>query len=160
MLAASRSGRGGSERGRGEERTRGLLGPARTVERWKERRREVPVGTGGTGLGMSAGRRFMWLLIESFSLDRAACFLPSRDSLRALSPPLSPFRLRQPLPDSLFLSFSTGPRHRSRHRTGPFTYARVRQPLSATRRGPESRAIPRPIRNACSLLVLLRYFRG
>lgn len=26
----------------------------------------------------------MWLLIESFSLDRAACFLPSRDSLRAL----------------------------------------------------------------------------
>lgn len=31
----------------------------------------------------------MWLLIESFSLDRAAYFLPSRDSL--LLPSLSPF---------------------------------------------------------------------
>lgn len=50
---------------------------------WKERRdlHRYIGGEGGErpGFGVSAGRRFMCLLIESFSLDRAACFLPSRE---------------------------------------------------------------------------------
>lgn len=67
----------------------------------------------GPGLGMSAGRRFMWLLIESFSLDRAACFLRSRDSLRSSlllllpsSPCCSPSRCCPPLSFALFPSGS------------------------------------------------------
>lgn len=70
----------------GREKRRSLLQPLLdrgTVER-KEEGRSPRLVPGGTGFGMSAGRRFMWLLIESFSLDRAACFLPSRDSLRVL----------------------------------------------------------------------------
>lgn len=63
----------------------------------EEEEGKSPVGTGGEpGPGMSAGRRFMWLLIESFSLDRAACFLRSRDSLRSsllLLPSPSPLLL-------------------------------------------------------------------
>lgn len=52
----------------------------------------------------AAERRFMWLLIESFSLDRTACFLPAREiSLRSVSLSLSfsfPFSLfsATPLP--------------------------------------------------------------
>lgn len=106
------------ERERWQKGKRGLLGPgARIVERWKERRKRKGSPRcwyrRGPGLGMSAGRRFMWLLIESFSLDRAACFLRSRDSLRSSlllllpsSPCCSPSRCCPPLSFALFPSGS------------------------------------------------------
>lgn len=93
----------------------------RRAERWKERRKRKGSPRcwyrRGPGLGMSAGRRFMWLLIESFSLDRAACFLlRSRDSLRSSlllllpSPPCcSLSRCCPPLSFALFPSGSIRP---------------------------------------------------
>lgn len=74
-----RVGKGG--RRNGEQRARSLL----VGESWKERR-DPGRYRGRPGPGVSTGRRFMWLLIESFSLDRAVYFLPSREiSLRSVS---------------------------------------------------------------------------
>lgn len=49
------------------------------LDRWwivERKKGSSSVYRGKTGSRMSIGRRFMWLLIESFSLDRAAYFLP------------------------------------------------------------------------------------
>lgn len=85
-------GRGRGERGgdgRNEEQ-RGSLG------RWIVERKKGSLPCRRE----TAERRFMWLLIESFSLDRAACFLPAREiSLRSVflslsfSSPCTPFSL-------------------------------------------------------------------
>lgn len=83
----------GGERGRrraGEAGTTNNAVSSWSVDRGKKAGILVEVPGQTKGLGVSTGRRFMWLLIESFSLDRAALLLALSRNLFARSSLLFP----------------------------------------------------------------------